>query len=68
MHGLNPFSMAVWGEIAKNNDRYGITDIQLHLDSLAEEYECELMEKHYNEQRNEQSQTKSSIIDVSNIN
>lgn len=41
----------------------------MRLDNLAEAYECELLEKHYEEERNNVSNTgkQSSTIDISKL-
>lgn len=64
---MNPFGVAVWGECAKGNELYGVTDAQIRLDQLSEEHECSLIEKHYNEERNsiENKPQTSTSVDIS---
>jgi len=47
LYGISPFSKCIWGEMAKNNDTYGITDEQLLLDELAQAYENEKEKEYY---------------------
>ena len=46
---MNPWGVAVWGEIARYNEEYGLSEEQLYLDELAEYEETKYTRKKMDE-------------------
>lgn len=57
---MNPWGVQVWGEIALNNELYGLTEDQLYLDELAEYEETKEMRQELDQMKKGEKQHKQS--------
>ena len=55
-YGLNPWGTEIWGEIAENNLKYGLTEEQLLMEDIFESLKDEQMEEIRKESKQGQPQ------------